>query len=345
MVDNGRKRRASSPDLEEKKKFRTKSLYRQPTVGEIARLNETEILYNCNLFRLQIEEILQEVKVNERTRKKIDLWYILFENYLNNILMSETEYDLSKDTLFKELKVRAPVPKFLSKTVCMFKFIKFTTVRIIGSYALGCPIESNLVVDIEIRMPAEVFTKNDSVNYKYHKKRGAYLACIAAHLSKCDSIQELRYAWLNGMLYYPYLEGKPAGTLGNHISFRIHLTCEKEAYKLLRLAPNRNNIRGSWLYRARGQENEPGPPTPFYNCTMLRDLNFQENYKYLETVFTDQDNLKSAVVLIKIWLRQRQLKVSGFFVHMLVAYLVQLKRINNMMSSYQIIRNVWVAIG
>lgn len=93
------------------------------------------------------------------------------------------------------------------------------------------------------------------------------------------------------------------------------------------------------------QGTDIGPPTPFYNSSILTDLTAAENQAFLNETFMNKENLKQAIVLLKIWVRQRTLQVSGHVISMLVAYLVQVKRINNIMSSYQIIRNVWIYLS
>lgn len=331
------------------KRLKTKSWFRQPTANELNRLQETENLFNSNLFRLQVDEILEEVKLKEKTENKFSEWFIVFKNHLLQIPEDETEYDLTEQTLFKQLKVKLAVSSELKKTRCTFKFHKFKGVEIVGAYSLGCAINSKLKVDIQIAVPAETYTKNDSINYRYHKKRAAYLAYIASHLNKLESIEEVQYSWLHGCETKPVLDLKPAGKLGNHLSVRINLVCEPEAYKFHRFSSARNNLRESWLLSTEVEINagssDVGPPTPYYNSSILSDLTATANQEFLNEILSKSDNLKQAVVLLKIWLRQRNLLVSGHVVSSLVAYFVQNKRINNIMSSYQIVRNIWIALS
>lgn len=313
------------------------------------RLQETENLFNSNLFRLQVDEILEEVTLKEKTEKKFTEWFEGFKNHLLEIPDDDTEYDLSEQTLCKRLKVKLPVSNELKRTRCTFKFHKFQSVEIVGSYTLGCVINSKLRIDVQISVPAETYTKNDSINYRYHKKRAAYLAFIASHLSKLNSIVDLQYSWLKGCETKPVLDIKPAGKLGNHLSVRLNLVCEQDAYKFHRFSSGRNNLREAWLSTSdvdsSAGNNEVGPPTPFYNSSILSDLTASANQEFLNEILSKGDNLKQAVVLLKIWLRQRSLQVSGHVVSALVAYFVQNKRINNIMSSYQIVRNIWIALS
>ncbi|CAH0587856.1 unnamed protein product [Chrysodeixis includens] len=343
--ENGKRAAEDDHSKDGPKRVRTKSLYRQPTVNELNRLQETESLFNSNLFRLQVDEIIQEVKVKEKTEKKFQQFFTDLKTHLLAIPKDDTEYDLSTNTLAKKLKVKIPVNEQLMTTKCVFQFHKFSDVEIKGSYGLGCSINSKLRVDVQITVPSETYTKNDSVNYKYHKKRAAYLACIASHLAKLQTIEDLQYSYINSCETKPVLDFKPVGKLGNHLSVRIHLTCESDAYKLHRFSPERNNLREAWLLNDNTENNsDVGPPTPYYNSSVLADLTASVNQEFLNEFLPKSENLKQAVVLLKIWLRQRNLKVSGYVVCLLLAYYVQNKRINNIMSSYQIVRNIWIAL-
>lgn len=287
--------------------------------------------------------------MKEKTEKKFQKWFEDFKSHLLSIPENDKVYDLSEQKLAKKLKVKLPINPKLSKAKCSFQFHKFSDIQIVGSYNLRCPINSKLVVDLQITVPAETYTKNDSINYRYHKKRAAYLAVIASHLKNLDIIKDLKFSWVNEPGVKPVLDLKPAGKLGNFVSVRIHLACEAEAYKLHRFSPSRNNLRETWLFSLDNNDTEAnteiGPPTPYYNSSVLSDLTSSLNGSHLSEVLSKSDNLLQAVVLLKIWLRQRKLRVSGHIVSMLVAYLVQTKRINNIMSSYQIVRNVWIAIS
>ncbi|KAJ8718272.1 hypothetical protein PYW08_002509 [Mythimna loreyi] len=345
VINENGKRPAEDENKDGPKRVRTKSLYRQPTVNELNRLQETENLFNSNLFRLQVDEIIEEVKVKEKTEKRFLQFFTELKNHLLSIPEDGVEYDLSEQTLFKKLKVKLPLGRKLSKTKCMFKFHKFSNVEIVGSYALGCAINSKLRVDLQISVPSDTYTKNDSINYRYHKKRAAYLAYIAAHVSKFNNIEDLQYSYIYGCETKPVLDFKPTGKLGNHLSVRINLLCDSEAYKLHRFSPERNNLREAWLFNENSENStEVGPPTPYYNSSVLSDLTATVNQDFLNEILQKSENLKQAVTLLKIWLRQRNLKVSGYVVALLVAYFVQTKRVNNIMSSYQIVRNIWIAL-
>jgi len=60
-------------------------------------------------------------------------------------------------------------------------------------------------------------------------------------------------------------------------------------------------------------------------------------------------NLRDGIILLKIWLRQRELNgydgFTGYIITMFVIYLLRIRKLNTFMSSYQIVRNVWICLG
>lgn len=77
IMNQEKKRKKVTDELTEvvnKKKFKN-GLYKQPTVEELNQLRETENLFHSNLFRLQIEEILNEVKLKTKYKALFEIWF------------------------------------------------------------------------------------------------------------------------------------------------------------------------------------------------------------------------------------------------------------------------------
>lgn len=75
------------------------------------------------------------------------------------------------------------------------------------------------------------------------------------------------------------------------------------------------------------------PATPQYNAAILEDIVMPLHHQLLSRTIQSFDNIRGALMLLKVWLRQRQLVHSaiGFDTHtisLLLAYLVQTKRIS-----------------
>jgi len=61
-------------------------------------------------------------------------------------------------------------------------------------------------------------------------------------------------------------------------------------------------------------------------------------------------NVRDGIILLKIWLHQRELNkgydgFTGHIITMFVIYLLRIRKLNTFMSSYQIVRNVWIGLG
>lgn len=93
VTNKEKKRKKVTDDLIEaapkkKKKFEN-SLYKQPTVEELSQLRETENLFHSNLFRLQIEEVLNEVRLKDKYKALFEIWFEKLKATIESI--EETE--------------------------------------------------------------------------------------------------------------------------------------------------------------------------------------------------------------------------------------------------------------
>lgn len=92
-IMNGEKKRKKVTDeltaaVIKKKKLKN-DLYKQPTVEELNQLRETENLFHSNLFRLQIEEVLNEVKLKTKYKALFEIWFKKLKAAIESI--EETE--------------------------------------------------------------------------------------------------------------------------------------------------------------------------------------------------------------------------------------------------------------
>lgn len=144
---------------------------------------------------------------------------------------------------------------------------------------------------------------------------------------------------------------RPIGKYGKHLTINLHAVCGEESFKIERFAPEKSNVKqligpdGGEL-----QKNNEHTATPHYNSCILGDLNRKFNEEYLANTIAENANVRDALVLLEIWLRQRDLDrgyggMTKFILAMFVAYLIQCKRISLSMNSYQIIRQVWIHFG
>ena len=177
----------------------------------------------------------------------------------------------------------------------------------------------------------------DILNYRYFHKRALYLSIIAGHLKKKKktlSLKSIKFESFGGNPLLPILVLVPEGKQITIIHFsnislivgkplskytiRLHtLVPDPAFFKLSKLGPDRNNVRRNFLSSSPIQsddefECDPPPPTPHYNTSLLMELGARErDLKELFSSCQDSPGFADAVVLYKVWARQRNLdKVS-----------------------------------
>lgn len=60
-----------------------------PTAEEMIRLRETENLFHSNLFRMQIEEMIKEVRPKKSERKQMKSWLESLKGLFLNMKVSD----------------------------------------------------------------------------------------------------------------------------------------------------------------------------------------------------------------------------------------------------------------
>lgn len=74
--EDGEKKRKKKQNNDDVKRIKP------PTAEELNKLRETENLFLSNMFRLQIDEMLKEVKPKQSTIDKINEWFDMFTTAL-----------------------------------------------------------------------------------------------------------------------------------------------------------------------------------------------------------------------------------------------------------------------
>lgn len=308
-------------------------------------MRETENLFNSNFFRLQIEEVLKEVVVKPKYANQFDKWLVRFNEFITSLDDGE-KFEISDLSWLANLNVEVPFILKPTTTSGYFKFVKSNPAVVVGSHFFKCSLGPSLNVDIKIDMPKSMFYKDDYLNDRYHRKRALYLTRLASELRDSGLVEDIKYKLMGESNIKPVLTFSPSCKFNKHINVTLHVSIEDDIFKLNRFSPSRNNVRENWRFKKADLENSLSTPTPLYNNAILFDLTYDLNNKVLFDSINNCENIKQGIVLLKIWLKQRQIyKFSGFIMTMFVVYLIKIKRINNAMSSYQVIRNVWSALG
>ncbi|XP_050068286.1 nucleolar protein 6 [Anopheles maculipalpis] len=337
-----------------------KALYKPPTVEEINRLKETENYYHSNLFRMQTEEMLKEVRVSSKLGRFVQVWLEQFKEFLQTI-ENETNarslLELDYDGF--EFPMKAAGSQYMQEVLGKerFRFLQQRHVRTIGGCdsMLRTTFGKPLVVDLLLVMPDKCLHKEDYLNLRYHYKRAHYLCTIAQHLLQQSSsdgeekiVSNVRFEPLKGDRLKPVLLMIPAdATFSRKVHFQLHAVADATSFPKKRFLPHRNNVRPAMI-----GSGEPGSteeyenfPTPHYNTSILYDVRLAKNAELLESII-QSDSIREAIILLKVWIRQRHFDrgryaFDGAIVTFYIAYLLQNRRIYPKMSSYQIIRLFW----
>lgn len=201
-------------------------------------------------------------------------------------------------------------------------------------------------------MPAETFQPKDHLNHRYFHKRAFYLAHLAAHLRSSEDFVSVEFAWAQGSLLRPILQVRPRTNAGKPASFVLNIFpgLPADCFKPSKLGPQRNNLRrkaGALMFPegvldAAGDESA----TPYYNNAILCDVHMRTHLALLHEYSSRCTHFAEAVLLLKVWLRQRGMNngapgtLGGFGVSMVLVYLFQARKIFADSSSFQLFRAV-----
>ncbi|KAG8505889.1 Nucleolar protein 6 [Galemys pyrenaicus] len=320
-------------------------LYKEPTNEELNHLRETESLFHSSLLRLQVEELLKEVRLSEKKKERIDafLWEVK-QRIMQVPSTPETELT---DQAWLPAGVRVPLHQVPYTVKGCFRFLPPAQVTVVGSYLLGTCIRPDINVDVALTMPREILQDKDGLNQRYFRKRALYLVHLAHHLAQESLFGSVQFSYTNGCHLKPSLLLRPHGKDEYLVTVRLHPCPPPDFFRPCRLLPSKNNVRSAW-YRGQsspGDGGSPEPPTPHYNTWILQDVALESHVHLLSTTLGSAVGLKDGVALLKVWLRQRELDkglggFSGFLISMLVAFLVSTRKIHTTMSGYQVLRSV-----
>lgn len=271
-----------------------------------------------------------------------------------------------------KLGICIPVPHVPEDARGVFKFLKPSNISVIGSYNSECILGPTITVDIMVEMPASLFRKQDYQNYIYFRKKATYLAFITSVIGS-DLAESKNFIGDN---LRSSLKLRPSGKLNKKVDVVIYISVQETSFKLNRFLPEKNSVRPAWYFEKKclgdGKyiqhewkiiycvilyclsyfilSTASLLPTPHYNSLVLHDLIMARINSNVAQAIKQYSNLRDGIILLKIWLHQRELNkgydgFTGHIITMFVIYLLRLRKLNTFMSSYQIVRNVWICLG
>lgn len=340
----------NSADSTAKRLKLKKDVYKKTNVEEINQLKTTERLYHSNFFHLQTEELLKESNLPEKHVKFIDTFYSDLTTFLTSLPTEDKEQAVHELRWLKIQRIFPPISKetLFDLSPIKFRFIAPTSIIKAGSLLTETVISSEPIIDLYVEMPAEFFHEGNHLNGIYHRKKALYLSYLAAKLTTWDDVAEVKFTFVKGNPFQPALSLQPNGKYGKKIRFQLRAACNEENFKIERFSPDKSNVEQ--VYNGAIVKNVEHSATPYYNSTVLSDLNTKFNNEYMCNVLEANPHVKDAIILLKVWLRQRDLfgshvAFNGYILSMFIAFLMQKNLIVATMNSYQIIRQVWIQLG
>ncbi|KAJ8917111.1 hypothetical protein NQ315_012601 [Exocentrus adspersus] len=346
LVTSKKRKLAVSPSQKRKKKEKP------PTVEELRNWKETENLYSSCLFRLQIEELVSELKIKNKRRRNLDAWLESFSAALKSL--PEYSIPLSSIKAWNKRKMTS-VDKFCSKLAeypqliqtdqdLLLRFTPPEVVEQFGLYAYNSLPGPELALNLNIVIPKDCFDVKDYLNNRYLFKRYYYLTYIAEHLKSGNIVKgvEVSFHECNSLL--PVLQLKPNGCDKTLVT--VYATPASDTFRAVRFLPEVNNVKQDVFGTGLGVEVLRSSATIFYNSALGYDVTLSVNTSFAKQILEEQSNVQEAVKLLCVWLRQHQFMegVGSFTETLLVYFIVYLlvkKKINKFMSSYQVVRSFW----
>lgn len=273
-------------------------------------------LGSSNIFQLQVEELLQQAQPSyTHSHDAIGDMLLKLKRAIESIPSQDPKpLKEAEKRLLKSHKIPIPFPHPRPTNSAMYKFAysKPTSINVIGSYALktATTLAGNLVVDMVVHMPTELFEAKDYLNYRYAHKRAYYIACIAAGLqSSLSKDAELEFDLHNGNRLLPVLSVRPLSTNSNAALVSSSFTIKILPAFHDGFFPAEKTVPGCICIRKlpNGQDAGSIPQSEllFYNASVRSDSCVNSYLKLQHNAASRCAGYQAACILGSIWLRQR----------------------------------------
>ena len=309
----------------------TKKQKKQLTAQDIQMARETAELFKSNIFKLQIDELLKEVKVKSHHEEKMEKVLHRLHDLIKQIPSTENLTLQQAEHLFNSKKIAIPFPD-PKPTNVKYQFLYKTPdeVSLVGSYGLKTGINQGSSIEMAVTMPKEMFQPKDYLNYRALYKRAFYLAYLADHLmsltKKNNLPVKISYHYLNDDVLNPVLRIESIKTENpkDLIFFKTKYTINLIAafpfgvFDHKKLLPDKNCIRVQ-------TDLLELPATPIYNASIITQSSYDYYLKYLYAMKKSTEAFKDACILGRLWLQQRGFNSSfndGGFGHFEFAILL-----------------------
>jgi U3 small nucleolar RNA-associated protein 22 len=220
----------------------------QLNAQEIQVARETSELFKSNIFKMQIDELLGELKLDPKRTTNMDRLLFRLHTALQNVEpfigldLIEAERQFSKSGIV----IPFPDPKPVRDVKYTFGFDTPASINIVGSYNLKTAVRQpeGTGIDMCIQMPPSLFQEKDYLNYRYFHKRAFYAACIARHLNKQKDIPfKVSYGYQARDALRPILRLDLQDKKLSKFYINILFGVDSNTFPRRKLGPERNCVR------------------------------------------------------------------------------------------------------
>lgn len=280
---------------------------------------ETAELFQSNIFKLQIDELVQQVQVNDKHILKVEKFLHRLYDLIQQVPDWEQQSITDVLSYFKDKSVAIPfVDPKPAPASTNYKFnYQAPEVSLIGSFALKTGIyqPQGSSIDVLLNMPKGMFEKKDFLNLRCLHKRSVYLAYLTHHLSDLlgkeglGDLLAIEYAYFhdNPMLPILKIKCREDAPLGHELNFyktkfsiNLIVGFPYKIFESKKLLPNKNCIR-----IAQDDTSVPLPLTSLYNFSVLSTSTFEPYLKFLYKCKKQTESFREASILGRLWLQQR----------------------------------------
>ncbi|KAK0196651.1 Nrap protein [Armillaria mellea] len=282
-----------------------------PTGVEVREMKEAADLFKSTSFKLQIDELLPNVRPKEKHKPPLEQFLLSLHTFLLNIPSSSPIHPLeaTRPLLKKGISIPYSVPLPNEDSNWKVAFAPPSSITLVGSWGNKTSVKgmdgNKFGVDIAVEMPDSLFQEKDYLNGRFFHKRSFYLAKLAEAL--CDKKRGLNvdccYHSLsdNPRLTKLVLEPRPGVTKNDFSKLKaqiciIPVLSSSSPISLQRLSPSHSNVRSS---------EETRVPTPLYNTALLTALTPSSHLVSTHALQQEAPALSDALTLLRVWANQR----------------------------------------
>ena len=331
----------------------SRGLFRLPSKDEQLQLQNTDTLMKTNLLQLQSKELLSEVSTNgQLEKKKMSVW-------LESVMLQLRDGGGLAGTKITASWLRDNAGITLGghgeasecsggNAESSLIFEPPAAVETVGSFVLKTSTTPFLNIDVAVEMPSGCFEAKDILNHGYFTKRKLFVGALWSiiksnqHQNPCS----ISVGLFKGDSRKPILLLRPTKSK-SMVTIRIIPVLPNNVFKLKQLRLEKNNVRPeSWLKAVQDGKKtktvsalDPSSlaGTPNYNQSILEDISVRTQFKILSQTLQACPVARDIVVLLKVWLTQRSMRftqdnLDSHYATLLVAYLVQVKKITSLMT-------------